>query len=151
MASDNTSAFRRRDGPILPSIYRSPVSNKVLPGIAIYAGVFKPGDDSNLQAWNDAIYVHPQWANKESKLFQNIFRAYSFGIFMFISLMEHNVLATRILMLFKPLEILMILLIIKASKDTFTRISVFLIYLIPYSIQFYIIINHPDFYYNTKF
>ena len=87
----------------------------------------------------------------KNKLFQNIFRAYSFGIFMFISLMEHNVLATRILMLFKPLEILMILLIIKASKDTFTRISVFLIYLIPYSIQFYIIINHPDFYYNTKF
>ncbi|KGL62060.1 hypothetical protein PHEL85_1847 [Polaribacter sp. Hel1_85] len=69
VASDNTSIFRRRDGPILPSIYRSPVSNKVLPGIAIYAGVFKPGDDSNLQAWNDAIYVHPQWANKESKLF----------------------------------------------------------------------------------
>ncbi|WP_157663324.1 hypothetical protein [Polaribacter sp. SA4-12] len=68
-ASDNTSIFRRRDGPILPSIYKSPVSNKILPGIAIYAGVFKPGNDSNLQAWNDAIYVHPQWANKESKLF----------------------------------------------------------------------------------
>mgnify|MGYP001056370459 CR=1 FL=1 len=68
-AADNISIFRRRDGPILPSLYKSPISGKIASGIAIYAGVFKPGDDSNLQAWNDAIYIHPQWANKESKLF----------------------------------------------------------------------------------
>jgi len=68
-SADNLSVFRRRDGPIAPAIYISPVNGKIEPGLAIYAGVFKPGDDSNLQAWNSAIYVHPSWANSDSKIF----------------------------------------------------------------------------------
>jgi len=67
--ADNLSVFRRRDGPIAPAIYKSPVNGKIEPGLAIYAGVFKPGDDSNLQAWNSAIYVHPSWANSESRIY----------------------------------------------------------------------------------
>lgn len=68
-SADNLSVFRRRDGPIAPAIYKSPVNGKIEPGLAIYAGVFKPGDDSNLQAWNSAIYVHPSWANSDGKIF----------------------------------------------------------------------------------
>ena len=68
-SADNLSVFRRRDGPIAPAIYRSPVNGEIEPGLAIYAGVFKPGDDSNLQAWNSAIYVHPSWANNDSKIY----------------------------------------------------------------------------------
>ncbi|MBL4604424.1 MAG: hypothetical protein JKY02_01795, partial [Flavobacteriaceae bacterium] len=67
--ADNISAFRRRDGPITPAIYKSPVSGKIQEGIAVYSGVFKPGSDTDLQAWNDALYIHPNWANSESKLF----------------------------------------------------------------------------------
>jgi hypothetical protein len=66
-SSDNTSIFRRRDGPILPSLYINPANKAIEKSIAIYAGVFKPGN--TLEAWNNAIYVHPNWANNKNKLF----------------------------------------------------------------------------------
>ena len=66
-SSDNNSIFRRRDGPITPSLYFNSLEQKLEESIAIYAGVFKPGED--LQAWNDAIYIHPNWANSNSKLY----------------------------------------------------------------------------------
>ena len=67
--ADNMSAFRRRDGPITPAIYKSPVNDTIQEGIAIYSGVFKAGNDNNLQAWNDAIYIHPAFANKENTVY----------------------------------------------------------------------------------
>ena len=68
--ADDISTMRRRDGPILPNIYKSPVITSGLQqGFAFYGGVFKPGSDSNLQAWNDAVYFHPSWANNDGKLF----------------------------------------------------------------------------------
>ncbi|MFD2567161.1 hypothetical protein [Pseudotenacibaculum haliotis] len=67
--ADDLSNFRRRDQPIVPAIYKSPANQKIQEGIAIYAGVFKAGNDNNLQAWNDAIYIHPSWANNEGRLF----------------------------------------------------------------------------------
>ena len=69
--ADDLSNFRRRDQPIIPSIYKSPANGKIQEGIAIYSGVFKAGNNNNLQAWNDAIYIHPSWANKEGRLFTN--------------------------------------------------------------------------------
>ena len=69
--ADDLSNFRRRDQPITPAIYKSLANGKIQEGIAIYSGVFKAGDDDNLQAWNDAIYIHPNWANKEGRLFTN--------------------------------------------------------------------------------
>lgn len=66
-SSDDNSIFRRRDGPITPSLYYNSLDKKVEESIAIYTGVFKPGED--LQAWNDAIYVHPNWAGKNNKLY----------------------------------------------------------------------------------
>jgi hypothetical protein len=68
-AADNMSVFRRRDGPIVPALFKSPVNDKIQEGIAVYSGVFKAGNDANLQAWNDAIYIHPNFANKESRLY----------------------------------------------------------------------------------
>lgn len=83
-AADNLSTFRRRDGPITPSLFKSPVKDQIEQGLTFYTGVFKPGSDSNLQAWNDAIYVHPSFANESGKLFtldaeynQNNFNVYS--------------------------------------------------------------------------
>ena len=66
-SSDNTSIFRRRDGPITPSLYYNTLEKSIEESIAIYAGVFKPGED--LEAWNDAIYVHPNWAGENNKLY----------------------------------------------------------------------------------
>ncbi|TMM32445.1 hypothetical protein FDT66_02990 [Polaribacter aestuariivivens] len=67
VSSDDNSIFRRRDGPITPSLYYNTLNQELEESIAIYAGVFKPGED--LQAWNDAIYVHPNWANSNNKLY----------------------------------------------------------------------------------
>ena len=61
--ADSTSIFRRRDAPILPAIFKN--NNTIEQGITFYAGVFKhrPKNDT-LRGWNDAIYVHPSWKNK---------------------------------------------------------------------------------------
>ena len=67
--ADDLSNFRRRDQPIVPAIYKSPANGRIQEGIAIYSGVFKTGNDNNLQAWNDAIYIHPSWANNAGRLF----------------------------------------------------------------------------------
>ncbi len=67
ISSDYNSIFRRRDGPITPSLYYNSLNQELEESIAIYAGVFKPGED--LQAWNNAIYVHPNWANNNNKLY----------------------------------------------------------------------------------
>ncbi len=66
IASDATSVFRRRDGPVTASLYYNKEESRLEAGIAIYAGVFKPGDDP-LAAWNDAIYVHPSLSRGNSK------------------------------------------------------------------------------------
>lgn len=66
-SADDTSIFRRRDGPITPSLYYNSLNKKLEESIAIYAGVFKPGED--LEAWNDAIYVHPDYAGKNNRLY----------------------------------------------------------------------------------
>jgi hypothetical protein len=67
--ADDLSNFRRRDEPIVPAVYKSPANGRLQEGFAIYSGVFKTGNDNNLQAWNDAIYVHPNWANNAGRLF----------------------------------------------------------------------------------
>jgi len=69
LAADNISAMRRRDGPIVPQVYKSPVTGVIEEGFAFFGGVFKGGDDDNLQAWNDAVYIHPSWANAENTLY----------------------------------------------------------------------------------
>lgn len=61
-AADNLSIFRRRDGPVVPSMYYNETYKRMEQSLAFYGGVFKPGSDNDLQAWNDAIYVHPDWA-----------------------------------------------------------------------------------------
>lgn len=66
-SSDDNSIFRRRDGPITPSLYYNALEQKLEESIAIYGGVFKPGRD--LEAWNDAIYIHPKWTNSNNKFF----------------------------------------------------------------------------------
>tara|TARA_R110000787_G_scaffold200643_4_gene311615 strand:+ start:170 stop:1732 length:1563 start_codon:yes stop_codon:yes gene_type:complete len=81
--ADEISTMRRRDGPILPTLSKSPVTTAgIEQGFAFFAGVFKPGSD--LQAWNDAVYFHPGFANSEGKLFtedtaynQNNYNVYS--------------------------------------------------------------------------
>tara|TARA_R110002049_G_scaffold616_15_gene3625 strand:+ start:2093 stop:3679 length:1587 start_codon:yes stop_codon:yes gene_type:complete len=100
IGSDDISIFRRRDGPILPSLYKNPVNKSIEKSIAIYAGVFKPGE--TLEAWNDAIYVHPNWAGSNSKLYTydkaynqknyNVYSSPSFVLYDSISNVVHSYL-----------------------------------------------------------
>lgn len=54
--ADSTSAFRRRDLPIVPSVYLDK-DNTLASNFALMGGVFKYG--KTLAAWNDAIYITP--------------------------------------------------------------------------------------------
>ena len=80
--------MRRRDGPILPGLFKSPVTTSgIEQGFAFFVGVFKPGED--LQAWNDAIYFHPGFADNAGKLYtmdraynQNNYNVYSCSSFV---------------------------------------------------------------------
>ncbi|WP_299214215.1 hypothetical protein [uncultured Dokdonia sp.] len=84
--ADNNSIFRRRDGPVVPSMYYNETYKKMEQSLTFYGGVFKPGED--LQAWNDALYVHPDWATG-NKLYtndtaynQNNYNVYACGNFV---------------------------------------------------------------------
>lgn len=99
-AADNTSIFRRRDGPITPSIYYNEAEKRMEQSLTFYGGVFKPGED--LQAWNNAIYVHPDWAT-QNKLYtydtaynQDNFNVYACGNFVGLD-NDSNVLHTFLL------------------------------------------------------
>ena len=65
LAADNISVMRRRDGPILPQLFKNPSSSTIEQGFGFFAGVFTPTDG----AWNDAVYFHPGFLNAESKLY----------------------------------------------------------------------------------
>jgi hypothetical protein len=89
--SDDLSTMRRRDGPILPLLFNSPTKESgVEQGFAFFAGVFKPGDNP-LEAWNDAVYFHPNFSNKEGRLYtldtvydqknNNVYSCPNFGIY----------------------------------------------------------------------
>ncbi len=83
-ASDNTSKMRRRDGPIVPIVYNE--SNSLKKGLTFYGGVFMPGPDSDLRAWDFAIYITPEGttryamdsANRQS---QNVYSCPDFGLY----------------------------------------------------------------------
>jgi len=67
--ADNVSTFRRRDGPIVPTLMEK--SGQLNAGLTFYGGVFQPDsvvittkngvNDTTkyLLGWNSAIYVHP--------------------------------------------------------------------------------------------
>ncbi|MFC4633879.1 hypothetical protein ACFO3O_08170 [Dokdonia ponticola] len=99
-SADNVSIFRRRDGPVVPSMYYNETEKTMEQSLTFYGGVFKPGED--LQAWNDAIYVHPDWAT-ENKLYtydtaynQDNFNVYACGNFVGFD-SDTNVLHTFLL------------------------------------------------------
>ena len=54
-------------------------------------------------------------------LYTSIFRAYSLGILIFLSLSNYDTFATRVFMIFKPLEILMLSLMLSNLKNTLNR------------------------------
>lgn len=74
--SDQHSKFRRRDGPTTPALFKN-AQGELTQGITFYGGVFKPdsvvGTGSNQvtwhNAWNHAIYVHPEIATSTGKYF----------------------------------------------------------------------------------
>lgn len=70
--ADAKSVFRRRDGPIVPSLFYD-ASKNLTEGLTFYGGVFQPGskgiapnenpDSTYNRAWNSAIYIHPGFSS----------------------------------------------------------------------------------------
>lgn len=100
--ADNQSTFRRRDGPVVSSLFSDGSTGYLTEGLTFYSGVFQPdsvviGVDSLgkktttkwNRAWPDAIYVHPNnhttvpytvdAAYNQNK--QNVYACSDFGIF----------------------------------------------------------------------
>lgn len=100
--ADNNSTFRRRDGPVVSSLFSDGSTGYLTEGLTFYSGVFQPdsvviGVDSLgkktttkwNRAWPDAIYVHPN--NNTTVPYtvdaaynqknQNVYACSDFGIF----------------------------------------------------------------------
>ncbi|MEQ8909601.1 MAG: hypothetical protein RIC95_10445 [Vicingaceae bacterium] len=79
---DSTSKFRRRDGPIVPTLYT--LNQATHEGISFYGGVFK----YHFAAWNKAIHIQPGLGQEyievdSSDFYMNNYNVYScpdFGI-----------------------------------------------------------------------
>ena len=87
--ADKTSQLRRRDCPIVPTLYTN--SGTINEGLSFYGGVFRPRKDDSkpLTAWNTAIHIKPKSTNQidsvpEAKYSQANYNVYScpdFGIY----------------------------------------------------------------------
>lgn len=87
----------------------------------------------------------------KSPNYNKIFNAYSLGFFLFVCLLDQNMLATKIFMIFKPLEIILIGIFINEIKQNkLLRLSIFIIFAIPYTYQFLVNLNNPDFIYHSR-
>lgn len=82
--ADSTSKFRRRDGPIVSSLYAD-TNDSLTPGFSFYAGVFT----YHFGAWQDAIHITPKaaepyWIADTTQYNQKSFNVYAcadFGIY----------------------------------------------------------------------
>lgn len=88
---------------------------------------------------------------KKYSFYYSLVYIYTFGFFLYFSFFDLNMLATRINMFFRILEIVMIPIILYRSKNLFTKISIIIIYL-PIGIYSYFVnINNIDNIYKTIF
>jgi hypothetical protein len=88
---------------------------------------------------------------RERGFYHSVFKLYAIGFFLYISLFDYNMLATRLNMFFRILEPILFSSIISKSQNLFTKITVFSIALIPYTYQFIVNISSPDNFYRTVF
>lgn len=100
--SDNHSTFRRRDGPVVQSLFTNSGTGNLTEGLTFYSGVFQPDSAVHSvdaagkkkttnwrRAWRDAIYVHP--VNNASTSYtvdsnydqenKNVYACADFGVF----------------------------------------------------------------------
>ncbi|AGC77854.1 hypothetical protein LX97_01970 [Nonlabens dokdonensis] len=83
--ADRTSVFRRRDLPVVSSLYLDK-NNELAPNFALMSGVFKYGEKT-LAAWNDAIYITPDAVNsyyvdkKHNQYDTNVYSCPDFAIY----------------------------------------------------------------------
>lgn len=84
-------------------------------------------------------------------MFDKLFIMYLIGFFIYIALLDHNMLATRFNMFFRVLEIILVPIVLAHCKNVVTRFAMFILFLIPFSYSFYMTITVADNYYNLIF
>ena len=95
------------------------------------------------------FYFYKQTSNNQ--FYKNLFLLYLIGFFLYIGFADFNILATRINMFFRIIEILLFSNIIMYSKNIFTKNSIFIIILMIYSYSYFTLTNNPDFFYKSVF
>lgn len=70
-------------------------------------------------------------------IFNKFFTIYLLGFFIYIALLEHNLLATRFNMFFRILEIILVPILIERSKNIQTQLALFFTFLVPFIYSFY--------------
>lgn len=70
-------------------------------------------------------------------VFNKIFIIYLLGFFIYIALLNHNLLATRFNMFLRVLEIILAPMLIERTKNIPTRLTLFFIFLIPFTYSFH--------------
>lgn len=73
----------------------------------------------------------------KNPIFDKLFVMYLVGFFIYIALFQYNLLATRFNMFFRLLEVILVPMILKKTKNIETRLLLLLIFLIPSTYSFY--------------
>lgn len=86
---------------------------------------------------------------KGDSFYENSFKVYIIGYLLYIMLLDQNILATRINMSFRALEIIMFSYGVMHTKNLFTKVCIFLAINAVYGFSFLKIIQYEDFLYKT--
>lgn len=84
------------------------------------------------------------FSRQGSVLYQKIFVMYLLGFFIYLSLADYNILATRFNLFFRVLEVLLLPLLLLSISDVKKRMAVFGLFLVPFGYAFYTAAIHMD-------
>lgn len=84
------------------------------------------------------------FSRQNTELYKKIFVMYLLGFFIYVSLADYNVLATRFNLFFRVLEVLLLPLLLLGISDLRKRLAVFGLFLVPFGYTFYVAAIHID-------
>ncbi|WP_155283972.1 EpsG family protein [Capnocytophaga felis] len=89
----------------------------------------------------------------KNPVFDKLFIMYLVGFFIYISLFQYNLLATRFNMFFRLLEIILVPMLLEKTKNVETRLTLLFIFLIPSTYSFYtfLLVEENKYHYELNF
>lgn len=89
----------------------------------------------------------------KNPILDKLFIMYLVGFFIYISLFQYNLLATRFNMFFRLLEIILVPILLEKTKNIETRLALLFIFLIPSTYSFYtfLLVEENKYHYELNF